>query len=154
MKFMYLVFTRMPGELPHATWVFVVYLCYIFRALINSLVCWFCTSALDLVLFQISGIQCYIMYMYRCAYFPGSYWTYIGTSSGRSMWALTPWTQSTLGMRPTTQAPLTTLTCLKVGFSLRGHLHPTLFCQCLYHSVFVCSCLTSFFSLSSHPASQ
>ena len=40
MEFMYLVFTRMPGE------------SYVFRALINSLVCWFCTSALGLFLFQ------------------------------------------------------------------------------------------------------
>ena len=31
----------------------LLYLCYVFRALINSLVCWFCTSALGLVLFQI-----------------------------------------------------------------------------------------------------
>ena len=32
----------------------LLYLCYVFRALINSLVCWFCTSALGLVLFQIN----------------------------------------------------------------------------------------------------
>ena len=30
-----------------------LYLCYVFRALINSPVCWFCTSALGLVLIQI-----------------------------------------------------------------------------------------------------
>jgi len=32
------------------------YLSYVFRALINSLECWFCTSALGLVLFQISEL--------------------------------------------------------------------------------------------------
>ena len=32
---------------------YLLYLCYVFRALITSLVCWFCTSALGLVLFQI-----------------------------------------------------------------------------------------------------
>ena len=34
----------------------LLYLCYVFRALVNSLVrCWFCTSALGLDLFQISN---------------------------------------------------------------------------------------------------
>ena len=51
---MYLVFTRMPGEsYRRRLRSLLLYLCYVFRALINSLVCWFCTSALDLVLFQI-----------------------------------------------------------------------------------------------------
>ena len=39
------------------TQVFVVCLCYVFRALINSLVCWFCTSAVGLILFQISVLK-------------------------------------------------------------------------------------------------
>ena len=53
-KFMYLAFTRMPGEsYRRRLGSLLLYLCYVFRALINSLVCWFCTSALGLVLFQI-----------------------------------------------------------------------------------------------------
>ena len=51
---MYLVFTRMPGETYSSRLrSLLLYLCYVFRALINSLVCGFCTSALGLVLFQI-----------------------------------------------------------------------------------------------------
>ena len=51
---MYLVFTCMPGENHRRRLTsLLLYLCYIFQALINSLVCWFCTSALDLVRFQI-----------------------------------------------------------------------------------------------------
>ena len=47
---MYLVFTRMPGEIYRRRLrSLVLYLCYVFRSLINSL----CTSALGLVLFQI-----------------------------------------------------------------------------------------------------
>ena len=50
--FVYLVCTRMPGEsyrgYSDLCCVCVTY----FRALINSLVCWFCTSALGLVLFR------------------------------------------------------------------------------------------------------
>ena len=52
MEFMYLVFTRMPGEsYRRQLRSLLLYLCYVFRALINSLVCSFCTSALGLVLF-------------------------------------------------------------------------------------------------------
>ena len=57
---MYLVFTRMPGEsFRRRLRSLLLYLCDVFRALINSLVCWFWTSALGLVLFQIcySGIN-------------------------------------------------------------------------------------------------
>ena len=58
-EFMYLVFTRMPGESYHRRLKsLLLYLCYVFRALINSLECWFCTSALGLVLFQISERMC------------------------------------------------------------------------------------------------
>ena len=41
-EFMYLVFTRMPGE-SYRKWLrsLLLYLCYVFRALINSLGCWF-----------------------------------------------------------------------------------------------------------------
>ena len=47
---MYLVFTRMSGEIYRRRLrSLVLYLCYVFRLLINSL----CTSALGLVLFQI-----------------------------------------------------------------------------------------------------
>ena len=41
-EFMYLVFTRMPGEsYLRRLRSLLLYLCYVFRALINSLVCWF-----------------------------------------------------------------------------------------------------------------
>jgi len=51
---MYLVFTRNPSE-SYRRQIRSLYLClcYEFRALINSLVCWFCTSNLGLVQFQI-----------------------------------------------------------------------------------------------------
>ena len=52
---MYLAFTRMPGETYRRRLrTLLLYLCYVFGALITSLVCWLCTSALGLVLFQIS----------------------------------------------------------------------------------------------------
>ena len=53
-EFMYLVFTRMPGE-SYCRWFksLLLYLCYMFWALISSLVCWFCTCALHLIPFQI-----------------------------------------------------------------------------------------------------
>ena len=42
-EFMYLVFTRMPGESYHRQpRSLLLYLCYLFQALINSFVCWFC----------------------------------------------------------------------------------------------------------------
>ena len=41
-KFMYLVFTRVPGEsYCRRLRSLLLYLCYVFRALLNSLVCWF-----------------------------------------------------------------------------------------------------------------
>ena len=49
---MYLVFTRMPSESYHRQFKSLLYLCCAFLALINSLVCWFCTRILGLVLFQ------------------------------------------------------------------------------------------------------
>ena len=54
MEFMYFVFTRMPGE-SYRRWLrsLLLCLCDVFRALMNSLVCWFYTDALGLVLFQI-----------------------------------------------------------------------------------------------------
>ena len=52
---MYLVFTRMPGEsYRRRLRPLLLYLCDVFRALINSL-CRFCTSALGLVPFQTKG---------------------------------------------------------------------------------------------------
>ena len=61
---MYLVFTRMPGE-SYRRWLrsLLLYLCYVFRALINSLVYWFFTSALGLILFQIFDAT-------LCLYYP------------------------------------------------------------------------------------
>ena len=54
---MYLVFTRMQGEsYRRRLRSLLLYWRYVFRALINSLVCWFCTSALGLVLFQICSL--------------------------------------------------------------------------------------------------
>ena len=51
---MYSVLTRMPGEsYRRRLRSLLLYLCYVFLALIDSLVCGFCTSALCLVLFQI-----------------------------------------------------------------------------------------------------
>ena len=51
-EFMYLVFTRMPGESYRRRLGSLLYSCSIFRALINSLVCWLCTSALGLFCFR------------------------------------------------------------------------------------------------------
>ena len=53
---MYFVFTCMPGESYHRS--LLLCLCDIFQAQIISLVCWFWTSTLGLVLFQ-------IMYIYK-----------------------------------------------------------------------------------------
>ena len=54
---MYLVFTRIPCEsCCRRLRSLLSYLCYMFRALINFLVCWFCSSSLGLVLFQICDI--------------------------------------------------------------------------------------------------
>ena len=40
-EFMYLVFTRMPGESYRKRLrSFLLYLCYVFRELFNSLMCW------------------------------------------------------------------------------------------------------------------
>ena len=60
MEFMYLVFTRMPGEsYCRRLRSLLLCLCDVFRTLINSLICWFCTSALGLVLFQIYMLVSY-----------------------------------------------------------------------------------------------
>ncbi len=53
-EFTYIVFTWMPGDSyckPFSS--LLLCLCDVFRAQINSLVCWVCTCALGLVLFQI-----------------------------------------------------------------------------------------------------
>ena len=53
-EFMYLVFTCMQGESYRMRLrSLLLCSCDVFRALINSIVCWLCTSALGLVLFQI-----------------------------------------------------------------------------------------------------
>ena len=46
------IFTCMSGENRRLRSL-LLFLCYVFRALINSLVCWFCTSTLGLFLFHI-----------------------------------------------------------------------------------------------------
>ena len=52
-EFMYLAFERIPGEsYRRRLRSLLLYLCDVFRALINSPVSWFCTSAVGLVLFQ------------------------------------------------------------------------------------------------------
>ena len=59
-EFMHLVFTRMPGEsYCRRLRSLLLCLCDVFRTLINSLICWFCTSALGLVLFQIHMLVSY-----------------------------------------------------------------------------------------------
>ena len=66
-EIMYLIFTRMPGGSYHmALRSLLLYLCY----LINSLVCWFCTSALGLILFHIcySQNKLPIIYFYKHAH--------------------------------------------------------------------------------------
>ena len=56
---MYVVFTRMPGESYRRRFKsLLLCLCYVFRALITSLVCWLRTSALGLVLFRIVNQTC------------------------------------------------------------------------------------------------
>ena len=49
MELMYLALTRMPGVSYRRRLISLLYLCYVFRALINSLVCRFYMSALGLV---------------------------------------------------------------------------------------------------------
>ena len=44
-EYMYLVFTPMPGESYRRRLVSLLYLCYVFWALINSPLCWFLTRA-------------------------------------------------------------------------------------------------------------
>ena len=59
-RVMYFVFTRMPGEsYRRRLRSLLLYLCDVFRAVINSLVCWFCSSALGHVLFQICLMLCF-----------------------------------------------------------------------------------------------
>ena len=76
---MYLVFTRVPGEsYRRRLRSLLLYLCYVFRTLINSLVCWFCTSALGLVLFQICfPIRANFLTEGRVAAFRISTWPWI-----------------------------------------------------------------------------
>ena len=58
-EFLYLVFKRMPDEsYRRQLGSLLLCLCDVFRALINSLVCWFRTSALGFVLFH--NVQSYL----------------------------------------------------------------------------------------------
>ena len=58
-EFMCLVFTRMPGErYRRRLGSLLLCLCDFFPALINSLACGFCTSALDLALFENATVYC------------------------------------------------------------------------------------------------
>ena len=49
-----------------------VCMCYVFRALINSLVCWFCTGALGIVLFQIYTHTTFFLSFFPPSFFPFS----------------------------------------------------------------------------------
>ena len=53
MEFIYLVFTCMPGESYWRQLRSLLCLGDVFQVLINSLVCWFCTATLSLLLFHI-----------------------------------------------------------------------------------------------------
>ena len=66
MEFMYLVFIRMQGEIYRRRLKsLLLYMCYVFRALIIYLVCWFCTSALGLILFEIfDRTKCLFRYQF------------------------------------------------------------------------------------------
>ena len=60
-RFTYLVFTWLPGESYHRRLrSLLLYWCYVFQVLINSLVCWFCMSTLGLVLFQVCMSWSYV----------------------------------------------------------------------------------------------
>ena len=64
-EFMYLVFTCMPSETEndHARRRFrsLLYLCYVFRTLINSLVCWFCSSSFCTMWPEAQGQGCQVL---------------------------------------------------------------------------------------------
>ena len=60
-RFTYFVFTCMPGEWYHRRLrSLLLYLCYVLQVLINSLMCWFCTSILGLILFQVCMTWSYV----------------------------------------------------------------------------------------------
>ena len=57
MKFVCLLFTCMPGERYHiGNRSMALRLCDVFLMLINSLVCWLCTSTLGLILFPVINV--------------------------------------------------------------------------------------------------
>ena len=77
------IYTRVPGESYRRRFgSLLLYLCYVFRALINSLACWLCTSALGLVLFQIcfeipsvfTFFCLFILSLIQGQRFPTSFW--------------------------------------------------------------------------------
>ena len=84
-EFMYLVFTCMPGECYHRRlWSFSLYLCYVFRALINSLGRGICMSTLGLVLFQRSDEHSNTIWLLAETYMSRmKWWTHYGTVWGR-----------------------------------------------------------------------
>ena len=58
-EFMYLSFTRMPGESYLRRFrSLLLYLCYVFRALINSLVCCVCMCACVCVCVRVCACEC------------------------------------------------------------------------------------------------
>ena len=61
MEFLYLVFTRIPGEsYRRRLRSLLLYLCYVFRALIISLACYFCCFAFtvrQVIITSVSGIR-------------------------------------------------------------------------------------------------
>ena len=63
---MYHGFTRMPGTGESYRRSLLLRLCDVFGAIINSLVCWFHTSALGLVLFQIEMVYVKIQLLTSC----------------------------------------------------------------------------------------
>ena len=66
-EFMYLIFTRMPSEsYRRQLKSLLLCLCDVFRVLINSLVCWFSTSAPDLFCFRVCQLQFVLVHCVQC----------------------------------------------------------------------------------------
>ena len=67
---MYLVITRMPGE-SYRTRLgsLLLYLCYVVWALINTLMCWFCTSALGLLFPRLGALTVVFFFFFFFFFF-------------------------------------------------------------------------------------
>jgi len=91
-EFMYLVFTHMPGEsYRRRLRSLLLYLCYVFRALVNSPVSWFCTSTLYLVLFQIRIFGCSVV---RLSVYTSTWQCEPGVNHAFSGRSVMPWYSS------------------------------------------------------------